>query len=212
MRYALVILALCLSPLAYGQVNGYQRGFLLTHRLDTIKGYIRFQSRVTAPTPCQFRTDKRSAATAYEPGTIHGFCTEDGAYYYSRSIGRTSDVFLEVLVRGYVNLFKFGDIYFVEKGDSVFFELSDELDIVFMEGRRQEQRSRNYSRMLALLMSDCPDASQRASTVPLNDKNLVGLVTLYNSCRGAESSLFRVKGKLKRSRKSSKSTGNPPQR
>ena len=31
MRHALVILALCLSSLAYGQVPGYQRGFLLTH-------------------------------------------------------------------------------------------------------------------------------------------------------------------------------------
>jgi hypothetical protein len=57
--------------------------------------------------------------------------------------------------------------------------------------------------MLTLLMSDCPEASKRAAEVPLKDKNLVGLVALYNSCRGSESSLFRVKGKVKRLKKSS---------
>lgn len=208
MRYLLALFALSFTAFAFGQVPGYQEGFLLTPRLDTIKGYVRFQPKITTPSPCQFKADKKSNPVAYAPGTIHGFCTNDGAYYYSRSIGRTSDVFLEVLVRGYVNLFKFGDIYFIEKGDSAFFELSDEVEIIHAEGQRQAQRSWNYTRLLALLMSDCPEASQQASAVPLKDKNLVGLVTFYNSCRGSESSLFRVKGKLKRRKASSGHTSN----
>lgn len=202
MRPALLILLIALATSAYGQSSGYQTGFLLTHRLDTVKGLLRFQPRSASPTSCFFKTGKKSPAKEYEPGSIHGFCTDDGAYYYSRSIGRTSDVFLEVLVRGYMNLFKFGDIYFVEKGDSAFFELSDEFEVIHAEGQRQEQRSRNYTRMLTLLMSDCPEASQRAAGVPLKDKSLVGLVDLYNTCRGSESSLFRVKGKVKRLKKS----------
>lgn len=203
MRPVLVILFLALALSAFGQSSGYRAGFLLTHRLDTVKGLVRFQPRSSSPASCLFKTDKKSPAKDYEPGSIHGFCTDDGAYYYSRAIGRTSDVFLEVLVRGYMNLFKFGDIYFIEKGDSAFFELSDEFEVIYAEGQRQEQRSRNYTRMLTLLMSDCPDASNRATDVPLKDKNLVGLVALYNSCKGSESSLFRVKGKLKRTKSTS---------
>lgn len=183
--------------LSFGQSSGFQAGFLLTHQLDTVKGLVRFQSRAVSPSSCQFKTNKKSEAKEYEPGSIHGFCTEDGAYYYSRSIGRSSDVFLEVLVRGYVNLFKFGDIYFVEKGDSVFFELSDELEVIYGEGQRQSQRSKNYTRMLTLLMGDCPEVSQRASEVALKDKALVGLLTQYNTCRGSQSTLFRVKAKIK---------------
>jgi hypothetical protein len=203
MRAALFILLHALAFSAFGQSSGYRSGFLLTHRLDTVKGLVRFQPRSASRASCFFKNDKKSPAREYEPGSIHGFCTDDGAYYYSRAIGRTSDVFLEVLVRGYMNLFKFGDIYFVEKGDTAFFELSDEFEVLHAEGQRQEQRSRNYTRMLTLLMSDCPDASKRAADVPLKDKTLVGLVALYNSCRGSESSMFRVKGKLKRSKPAS---------
>jgi len=200
MRLLLLAALTLTTALSYGQSSGYQSGFLLTHRLDTVKGLVRFQARSASPSSCLFKTSKKSEAKEYEPGSIHGFCTDDGAYYYSRSIGRTSDVFLEVLVRGYVNLFKFGDIYFIEKGDSAFFELSDEIEIIFGEGQRQPQRSKNYTRMLTLLMSDCPEASQRARDLALKDKSLVGLVTLYNTCRGSKSTLFRVKGKIKRTK------------
>ncbi|MBL7851411.1 MAG: hypothetical protein JNN04_10955 [Cyclobacteriaceae bacterium] len=208
MRLGLLLFLVTVIHTADGQSSGYQGGFLLTHRLDTVKGLIRFQSRSASPSSCQFKADRKAAAKEYEPGSIHGFCTDDGAYYYSRSIGRTSDVFLEVLVRGYMNLFKFGDIYFVEKGDSVFFELSDEIEPM-QEGPRPDQRSRNYTRMLSLLMNDCPEASQRATAVALKDKTLVGLVTFYNTCRGSASTLFRVKGKVKRSTKSRHQSGGP---
>lgn len=209
MRLLLLLVLGFLGQGAFGQSSGFQGGFLLTHRLDTIKGWVRFQAKSSAPSACQFKATKKSTAKDYEPGSIHGFCTDDGAYYYSRPIGRTSDVFLEVLVRGYVNLFKFGDIYFVEKADSAFFELSDEQEIIHAEGQRNEQRSRNYTRMLALLMSDCPEASQRAQQVSLKEKTLVGLVTLYNSCRGYESTVFRVKGKVKRLKKPVPQPGGP---
>lgn len=198
MHQTLVLVAVCLATTVFGQSSGYRQGFLLTERLDTVKGLIRFHPGSGSPVPCLFKSDKKASPREFEPGSIHGFCTDDGAYYYSRSIGRTSDVFLEVLVRGYVNLFKFGDIYFVEKGDSAFFELSAEFEVTYPGGQSQGQRSRNYTRLLTLMMSDCPEASQRASETPLKDKNLVGLVELYNRCRGSESTLFRVKGKLKR--------------
>lgn len=175
--------------------QGYQEGFLLTPNLDTIRGLVRFSGKANVPTPCLFKPNKKATPQSVYPGTVHGFCTANGAYYYSRSIGRSDDVFLEVLVKGHVSLFKFGDIYFIEKADSAFFELSDEMEVVMIEGQRQQQKSRNFNRMLSLLMNDCPEASKKAPTIPLKEKQLVSLVKTYNRCKGSNSELFRVKGK-----------------
>lgn len=186
----LLFLLLCLCPV-YGQ-SGYQGGFLLTTSLDTVRGLIQFQGKISAPSSCQFRSTKHAAAKEVHPGTVHGFCLDNGSYYYSRAIGGTENVFLEVLVKGYMNLFRFGSIYYVEKGDSVIFELSNDLEIMSVDGQRK-QTTRNYSRMLALLMADCPDAGKNAADTPLKVKPLVRLVTSYNQCRGSRSELFRVK-------------------
>jgi hypothetical protein len=194
MRGLLILLILSCGHFAIAQ-HGFQDGFLLTHSLDTVHGLVRFSGKADVPTPCLFKPNKKAAPKEIYPGTVHGFCTSKGAYFYTRSIGKSDDVFLEALVKGHVSLFRFGEIYFIEKADSAFFELSDELEVVMVEGQRQEQKSRNYTRMLSLLMNDCPEASKKAPTVPLKEKHLVGLVQVYNRCRGAESELFRVKVK-----------------
>lgn len=107
----------------------------------------------------------------------------------------SEDVFVEVLVKGYVNLFKFGDIFFVEKSDSAFFELSNDTEVLLVEGQQRRQSSHNYSRMLGLLTADCPDVSKQAYTVPLKEKQLVRLVADYNRCKGSSSNLYRIKYK-----------------
>jgi len=180
------------SALAQGK---YQNGFLLTPNLDTVRGELRFANKVSKPTPCSFRTDKKAPSREVYPSEVHGFCLENGAYYYSHSIVGSDNVFLEVLVKGYLNLFKFGGIYFVEKGDSAFFELSDEVEVQFVEGHQQPQRSRNYARMLSLVTSDCPEISMQANTVPLREKPLVSLVAAYNRCKGSPANFYRVKPK-----------------
>jgi hypothetical protein len=192
MRMLLVTLVLMWCSDAIAQ-QGFQDGFLLTPSLDTVRGLVRFSGKVDVPTPCLFKSNRKSPVKEIHPGTVHGFCTDKGAYFYSRSIGKSEDVFIEVLVKGHMNLFKFGDIFFVEKADGAFFELSDEAEIVMVEGQRQQQKSRNYTRMLSLLMADCMEASKKAPTVPLKERQLVNLVTTYNRCQGSGSELFRIK-------------------
>lgn len=191
---ALMILWIIPCYVAMGQA-GFQEGLLLTDRLDTVKGFVRFSGKENAPKPCHFKSDRDGELKEVFPGTVHGFCTADGSYYYSRMIGNTADVFLEVLVKGYMNLFKFGDIYFVEKGDSVFFELSDQMEVTVGDGQRQPVRTRNFSRMLGLLVSDCPSVAPQLKKLKLRDKPLVRLVTAYNICKGSPYHVYRVKAK-----------------
>lgn len=154
-----------------------------------------FDGREARPAPCLFRSDKKASSRQVFASEVHGFYLDNGAYYFSHPVGGGERVFLEVLVKGYLNLFKFGGIYFIEKGDSAFFELSDEMEVQFVEGRQQPQRSRNYARMLGLVTSECPEVSRRASAIPLKDKPLVNLVADYNRCKGSPVNFYRVKPK-----------------
>lgn len=193
MRLGLLLVLVAVSG-SFAQ-SGFQEGFLLTSSLDTVRGEIRFSGRSSAPESCLFRTDKKAVPREISPGTVHGFCTNNGAYYFSRTIDNTSTVYMEVLVKGYMNLFKFGDVYYVEKADSAFFELSDDWEVSMADGRQTPQKSRNHMRMLALLMSDCPGVSKEAEETPLRDKQLVRVVASYNRCKGSETYLFRVKAR-----------------
>lgn len=175
--------------------QGFKEGFLLNERLDTVPGLLKFSGKENAPKPCLFKSDRNGEAKEVFPGTIHGFCMSDGSYYYSRHIGNTADVFLEVLVKGYMNLFKFGEIYFVEKGDSVFFELSDQMEVIVSDGAPQQMRTRNFSRMLGLLMADCALGPPELKKVKLRDKSLVQLVVAYNECKASPYDCYRLKPK-----------------
>jgi hypothetical protein len=197
MQVILIILLFAPILAATGQ-QGFREGFLLNEHLDTVQGLVRFSGKENVPKPCLFKSDRNGEVKEVFPGTVHGFCMDDGSYYYSRHIGNTADVFLEVLVKGYMNLFKFGDIYFVEKGDSVFFELSDQMEVIVSDGQRQEIRTRNFSRMLGLLASDCPSVAPQLKKVSLRDKPLVRLVTAYNLCKGSPYQAYRVKASRSR--------------
>ncbi len=198
MRTTILLVFVC-SGGAIAQ-QGYDNGFLLTASLDTVPGVIRFSRRSSVPEPCLFRSAKKAETKEVHPGSVHGFCTADGAYFYSRTLGNGAEVFLEVLVKGYMNLFKFGGIYYIEKADSAFFELSHELEVSTADGRRLAQRSNNYSRMLALMMSDCEKSAKEAANTSLRDKALVRIVVNYNNCKGSSSQLFRVSNRRRQPR------------
>lgn len=174
---------------------GYHTGFLLTASQDSVRGFIKFSSKATVPTPCRFKTNKKGLEKEISAGTVYGFCYPKGAYFVSRSIGRSADVFLEVLLKGRLSLYRFGDMYFVEQGDGTFFELSDGYELVEVEGERLRKKSWNFTRLLSVLMSDCPEATKKATSVKLQEKQLVRLVSMYNSCKGSQSQYFRLKMK-----------------
>ncbi len=194
MRAIFLVLLIGLPLTAVAQ-KGYQEGFLLTSHLDSTKGLVKFSRKANVPTPCLFKANKKITAREIYPGTVYGFCNREGAYFVSRSIGRSSVVFLEVLVKGRMSLYQFGDIFFVEQSDSTFFELSDGYELVEVEGERLRQKSRNFTRMLSVLMRDCPEASKKATSVKLQGKQLVEIVSFYNNCKGSKNVYFRLKGK-----------------
>lgn len=189
----LIILLSVIAPISSLAQRGFKPGYLVTPSGDSLRGLIRFDNKTRSAGPCVFKADAKAPAQEYLPGMITSFRYVNNSYFVSRSVGRSSDVFLEVVVKGYLTLYKFGDIFFVEKGDSVFFELSDDMEVVLVEGENRKKKSRNYTKLLNLLMADCLEASRKVPAVPFKEKPLIKLVALYNTCRGYENKYYRSK-------------------
>jgi len=174
-----------------GSGQAYRKGFILTAQQDTVRGLIRYNETVGSAVPCYFKSGPKATVLTYSPEDIHGFRYDNDKYFISRSVGKSSDVFLEVLVKGYVSLYKFHDIYFIEKADSAFFELSDQSEELTVEGVQVRARTKNFTRMLMLLMSDCLQTSRMIQETPLKENPLIKLISVYNTCSGRRNSYFR---------------------
>ena len=186
---AFLLFASLLTP-AFGQSH-FRRGFLVTNERDTVRGLISFDEDVAISTPCYYKSNAGDAVSAYAPGAISGFQYENDNFFTSRSIGKSADVFLEVLAKGTLSLYKFHDIYFIEKGDSAFFELSDDVEDVQIDGGQVRTRTKNYTRMLLYMMGDCMDARRIVPATLLKKKSLVKLISIYNTCKGNSNSTNR---------------------
>ena len=194
----LVCATLYLSP-AMAQ-SGFRKGFLLSTKGDTIPGFIQYSGNSKHNQYCSFRKTTTQPDVHYKPGEINGFRFENDQYYVTKSVGKSSDVFLEVLVKGNITLYRFNKIYYIEKGDSLLFELSDEKDVVEMHGQRIKKKSKNFARLLSVLMADCPKVLDQIPVLDLKEKLIIDLVQRYNQCIGSTSTTYRSKwpGKQKR--------------
>ena len=178
----------------------FRNGFLLTLQNDTIRGLIKYKSNSRKAEDCWFSKSKSQPFIQYKPGEIRGFRFEKDQFYVTKSIGRSVDVFLEVLIGGTITLYRFNKIYFIEKADTLLFELSDDKDVIEMYGQRIKKKSKNFTRLLDVLMADCPNVQKEIPTVLLKEKQLVDLVHRYNQCIGSASATYRARwpGKQKR--------------
>lgn len=190
MKTALFLIALCWTTAAAGQ-SSYRNGHLIKLNGDTVNGYIRYGQKGSVPAPCYFKIKSKDSAKAYPPQSLRGFRLNGDRYYISRSIGKSEDVFLEILVSGKTSLYKFGKIYFIEKGPNSFFELSEGLEVSVVEGEQRKKKSRNFIRMLNILTADCPEVSKKVSTIKLKDKPLIRTVSSYNTCMGSTNTFYR---------------------
>ncbi len=95
-------------------------GYIITTKLDTLRGTIDFKTDEANSKGCWFRENGTRDKHMFLPGKIAGYrFLENGKYYVSKSIeveGHKSEVFLEYLVKGLMN------VYFYQKsGQSYFF-------------------------------------------------------------------------------------------
>lgn len=167
--------------------NEFRNGFVVTNSRDTLYGLIDYGEGSTMHKLCLFKASKGKKATVYKPDEILGYGFVNDKVYESRQVNifkqKTEQVFTEVIIRGYISLFKYNDQFFVQKQDSSFLHLKNESRKINYQGKIAIRKTNEHIAILNLLMFDCPELRDEIQKVKLTEKVLTLLVEKYNACK-----------------------------
>ena len=151
--------------------SDYRSGFVITNTNDTIHGLINYREGSKKYKSCEFKKSIDQKVVEYLPQEIKGYKLLGDKYFESKYIAVVSelleDVFLEVLIKGNVSLYKYQKSFFVDKQDSLLYKLITEEKKVDVDGKEMLMESKKYIGVLSYLLSDCQDVSYILQRVEL---------------------------------------------
>lgn len=112
-KYLLTGLMLLFFVVASAQSN-YKEGYVITLQGDTLWGEIDYRGNHTMRNICRFKQNDN--ITEFSPNDIAAYRFTDSKYFVSREIDGKKH-FLEFLIKGELNLYTLGDLYYIETED-----------------------------------------------------------------------------------------------
>lgn len=195
-RFIVLIISVCIAEFSFSQTD-YRSGYVITNARDTLFGLVDYREGVKAYQSCDFKNSKEQTSITYEPGDIIGYGFENDKIFESREIlikdQPSRIVFFEVIVRGLASLYKFEEMYFVNKSDSGLHVLNNEIKEVFIDGKRVLKRTNQHIGTLNIFLFDCAEIRARIQKIRLDEKELTNLIEDYNGCKGISSTTFKAK-------------------
>jgi hypothetical protein len=195
-RLIILITLICIAEFSFSQTD-YRKGYVITNSYDTLYGLVDYRENDKAYVSCDFKVSKGQNTIAYEPGSIIGYGFENDKFFQSKEISIRNQpsqvVFLEVIVRGFVSLYKFEDTYFIEKGNNGLQQLINETNEVVVKGRRVLKNTNQHISTINMLVFDCAEIRTRVQKLRLSEKELTNLIEDYNRCKGESSVSFKAK-------------------
>ena len=195
MKKALLLFAvLCITQIGYSQ-SDFREGFVIKQNRDTINGLLKFKAANTNPRDCQLQSPDSKSIVTFKPDEIIGYGFKNDRYFESRKIGKSDQssesVLLEVLIRGMVTLYKYDNVFYIEKAESGLLKLSSESIETTTNGVTTAIQSNSYLRTLNLLLSDCAETASRIPHTNFSERSLTNLVELYNKCMKAPMIIYK---------------------
>ncbi|MDJ0645549.1 MAG: hypothetical protein QNJ57_06135 [Flavobacteriaceae bacterium] len=197
MKKILLLILLFYSFIQIYSQSDFRKGFIVTKTGDTIMGYVDFKESVQRFSVCHFKTNENGEAKVYKPPTINAYGFLNDRQYISREIKDESTdlelVFLEVLVRGKVTLYKYRNRYYVDKDNSQFIGLTYPERNVKIGGKYFKKKSPKPVGILRYLLADCKKIKSKINKISLIEKQLTLLIEEYNNCVNEYSVSYKEK-------------------
>ena len=197
---------LLIAFLFIGSLKGqsvFHPGYIITNQNDTIQGLIDFRGEVRNAKKCYFKKKSTDDAQEYSPFMIKGYRFVDGKYYVSRTIkdndGKEVQVFLEFLLNGIDDLYFYAEPainhYYIEKSDGQLIELTNERNLVSIDGKDYYKESKKYIGLLRYVFGDCPQIYPLINKAKLEDKSLIEITKKYHDymCEGEKCIIYEKK-------------------
>jgi len=102
----------------------FRDGYIIKNPGEQLNGLIEYKAGQDVPTSCIFKWFDIAVEITYNPGDIKAFGYFDGSRYESKKLDG-KDIFLDVMISGYVSLYRRRSKYFIQKGQSGITELKN---------------------------------------------------------------------------------------
>ncbi len=159
--------------------------------MDTLTGLVAKQPSVKASESCVFKYVGGNSKTTYYAGNIFGYGFTGDRFFQSRPILVKDPLylatFLEVVVKGRLNLYRLGKDFFLEKDTSGLHQLKDEAKKLMIDGDDYQKKENQHIGVMNMFMHDCPDVTKLIEETKLTRKSLAKLVEKYHQCKGDKS-------------------------
>ncbi|HUW07656.1 MAG TPA: hypothetical protein VMW01_15515 [Williamwhitmania sp.] len=189
-RRGLLILGFVFITGILAAQKNFRPGYVIKAAGDTLIGEIDYRGDLLMGKICGFKTNAAADEVTYTPADIVGYRFNDGKYYVSKEVNGKM-VFVEYLVKGYLNLYYLrddnGDHYFLRKGDTDLVEIPYEEGIRVKDGKEYFYKSTKHIGVLNYFTQEVPELQSRiASMRTLDHDNLKKLVENYNNKVGKD--------------------------
>ena len=195
-RLIVITITILIAHSSFSQTD-YRKGYVITNARDTLFGLIDYREGLKAYKSCDFKNTKDQNTTTYEPRDIVGYGFENDKFFQTKEIsvkGQPSKVvFLEVIIRSLVSLYRFENIYFIEKHNNNFQQLINETSELLVDGKRVLKSTNQHISTMNILLFECAEIREKIQQCRLNEKSLTNLIEDYNRCKGESSTAFKAK-------------------
>lgn len=177
--------------------SNFHSGYIVTNHSDTLNGLVDNRTETKNGRFIHFKNDSTAEIVKYEPTDLMAYGFDDNKMYKSTKIRSDSSevmVFMELLVKGTINLYHYKDDgrFYVEKGGHSTKALYQTEIKVMHEGRYYIKKRKDYLGVLRFLMSDCAATGKSIDRIQLERRQLMELVNNYNEC-GLNEESFQTK-------------------
>lgn len=128
MKMTILFIALfCITLITYSQ-SDFREGFVIKLNQDTIHGQIKYKEGNSNNHYCQFKGPDSQNIVSYKADEIVGYGFKNDKYFEAKKIeasGQSSEiVLLEVVIKGMVTLYKYDNVFYIEKSGFGLLKLS----------------------------------------------------------------------------------------
>lgn len=161
----------------------FRPGYIVKKGGDTVKGFVAYRMDKKNMEGCSFRESHKGLVTDYIITDIDAFGIFGDKVYQSATLPRGAPtqgrVFIKVVVKGAVSLYKYKDFFLVKGKDSL---TSLPIPKNRLYGAPGEQKLKMDKRYIGVLMYTMQDCKTNASKVAYAEGPLSQLVYDYNLC------------------------------
>jgi hypothetical protein len=192
----LLILSLTLNVItAYSQWD-FRPGYIINNNGDSLNGLISFSEGAMKYKICHFKNNNADKIEKINPDQIRYYRFNEDRLFKSKDIPlsdtTTQKVFLEVLAKGKITLYRNEMTFFIEKeGDPKLYVFTNELKPVQINGYTIQKKDTKQIGVLSYLLGDCFEVADKMNISNFGERSLTSLVNDYNTCMGQSSITYK---------------------